>query len=42
MKTKRYAKDFPAVCVGGSAGCVDFILSPEEIAKAILRIAHAE
>ncbi len=84
------AKDFPVVCVGGSAGliavivseydgdvaaalcgikevggitiaqkldttavpdmperaiasgCVDFILSPENIAKEIMRIAHAE
>jgi two-component system, chemotaxis family, protein-glutamate methylesterase/glutaminase len=25
-----------------ASGCVDFILSPEEIAREIIRIAHAE
>jgi chemotaxis response regulator CheB len=54
MKAKSAVKDFPIVCVGGSAGgldaytrsamvsgCIDFVLSPEDIAKEIVRITHA-
>jgi len=65
MNVKNAVKDFPVVCVGGSAGgitiaqkpdtavqpdmpesaissgYIDFILSPEGIAKEIIRIAHA-
>ena len=69
MKAQSVAKDFPVVCVGGSAGgldayitiaqkldtagqpdmpesalasgCIDFILSPENIAREIVRIAQA-
>lgn len=38
MKTKSVAKEFPVVCVGG----IDFVLSPEDIAKEIVRIARVE
>ena len=37
------AKDFPGVCVGGSAdGIVDFVLSLENIVHEIVRIAQAD
>lgn len=32
--------DMPESAIG--SGCIDFILSPENIAKEIVRIAHAE
>jgi two-component system chemotaxis response regulator CheB len=65
MRPGSGGRDFPVVCVGGSAGgldayirllrhmpsdmpesaiasgCIDFILSPEDIALEIARIAHA-
>jgi len=65
MDKKRIEKDFPVICVGGSAvgitiaqkpdtaaipdmpesaiasGCIDYILSPEEIAKEVKRIVNA-
>jgi hypothetical protein len=37
MKDLRYAKDFPVVCVGGSAGGLD-----ASIALKIVQIAHEE
>ncbi len=37
MEAKSAAKDFPVVCVGGSAGGLDAY-----IAKKIMQIVHAE
>jgi two-component system, chemotaxis family, protein-glutamate methylesterase/glutaminase len=74
MNTRPKTRNFPVVCVGGSAGgldakrwaaftiaqkpdtagqsdmpdsaigsgCIDLVLSPEEIAKKIIAIAHEE
>ena len=32
--------DMPASAI--ASGCIDFVLSPEDIAREIVRIAHAE
>jgi len=43
MNDKNPAKDVPVVCIDGSAtGLKDFVLSPENIAHKIVRIAQAD